>query len=57
MRRSDYTAMPDEGFVNALAQHLELGAVERQSLLEQPDPSPALARSSTCWILLMPAQR
>ena len=50
-------AMPDEGFVNARAQHLELGAVERQSLLEQPDPL-ARARALVDLLeLLIPAQR
>jgi hypothetical protein len=50
-------AMPDLQFVNTLAQHLGLGPVERQSLLEQPG---ALARAQALvdmLELLMPAQR
>ena len=42
-------SMPDEDFVNALAQYLSFDAVEKQALLEVPD---ALARCRSVIELL-----
>ncbi len=42
-------AMNDDDLVNALAQYLDLEAIEKQALLEQPACPSAPAPSSNCW--------